>query len=117
MALKVQDIAGKMKPTDEIRAKLQELQACTGTLDPRLPILNDVLQVIEIESKRGATDAEARLQGARKVKDMCIQLKGETLKYPKIGRDAYYALPLAEQWDRQRLLALSQTVLWIMGEE
>lgn len=127
MTRKARAIAVKMKRPDEIRASLQDLwrirkdTIAAGNditiLDSRISILNAVWQTIQIEIKRGATDEEAILQGARKILDLYCQIEQEAIKHPKIGRDAYNMLPPEQTLVRQLVLARCNTILWVMGEE
>ena len=127
MASKASAIAEKMRKPEEIRALLQTLESdqriqkscdrSTTELDSNILILKSVLQTIDTQSKQGATNEEAILEGARKVIDITLQLRKETLAFPQIGQDTYRALPAAEQVARQLLVARSRTLLWVMGQE
>jgi hypothetical protein len=127
MAGKAGAIAAKMPRPEQIRALLRDLQTMRKdaveasndavSLDSRISIVTAILQTIEAESKRGATDEEAILQGARKALDICLQIRKEALRYPQIGRAAYDMLPPDQIEARLLVLARGNTVLWIMGEK
>jgi hypothetical protein len=87
-----------------------------AVLDFKINLLASILQVIDTEIKRGATEEEAGLQGARKALDFYRQISQEARAYPQIGKDAYNILPPEEIAARQNLLARAKALLWVMGD-
>ncbi len=127
MAGKARVIAEKMRKPEEIRAFLRTLEMeqraqkeCgnkTTSFDLSISIFRRVLDAIDTQIKRGETEEVAILEGARKIVDITLELQKEISAHPKVGRDAYQALPSNEQAARQLLLSRSRTLLWVMGEE